>query len=537
MDEQRTLRLATTTAILFAIAFGISLSSAMIWNRAFQVDEVEHIHAAYNMRDGRVLYRDFWQGHNPLLYVLIAPVIDTTDPVGSFHRSRVVTGILLLSTVGLVGYCALRLGGKSAALAGVAMILFHTTMMERGMEVRPDGGLALCTIAALALELRDRRPLARYSAQALILGVGFLFTQKAVFATAAFGCLWLLGAIRERRPRLVLQPVALWFAPLALALLVMLPFGCARAFVQQNIIDAFFAGTGAGNRGRFSPLPGLVHESTRNIVFLLLAIGGIVRLAMRKSFVAFLSIVLIASLWANPFPWPYVHVAVLPVLAVTAAVAIAALDRGSGVAVVAALLLVMVNSVPRLLQKAAPSAGAQFATLQEIQRVTTPDDRWFDLAGLYFRPDAYPAAYAMSGELLQWYAHGGFTRMVPELRRRACAGIQFNYRTAALGRDEQAFIAGHYAHYWGNLYLPGAELAHEPRGATRTLEVLKARAFRYDGGGAITVDGTPFRRGTLAAGSHTIGIIESAAPARLIVDTPTPAPPPTPPVELYVNFD
>src|SRR5438552_19135896 len=122
------------------------------------------------------------------------------------------------------------------------------------MEVRPDGALALCTMAALALELRGRgERLTRSCAEAIALGLGFLFTQKAVFATFGFGCLWLWTAFRERRPRLVVLPVVAWLAPLLLALLVMLPFGGARAFVQQTLVAAFFAGAGAESPGRFRP--------------------------------------------------------------------------------------------------------------------------------------------------------------------------------------------------------------------------------------------------------------------------------------------
>lgn len=540
-----TLRLAATTAILAAIAFGAALAAIIIWNRAYQVDEVEHIHAAYNMRDGWTLYRDFWQGHNPLLYLLIAPVVQVDDPVASYHAARVVTGLMLAAIIALIGYCALRLGGPSAALGAIALALFHTTMIERGMEVRPDGGLALCIIAALALELRPRmRPLARYSAEGVVLGLGFLFTQKAVFATAAFGCWWLWQAWKERRLRLVIQPTLLWFAPLAVALVVMVPFGCAGDFIQQNIIDAFFAGAGAKGRGRFSPLPLIVHESARNPLFVLLAIAGVVLWIRRRRetatlFPALLAVALTLSLWGNPFPWPYVHVAVLPVLAVASGCAVASVDRGSRVLVALGIVGALATSLPRLLQDAARGTDAQFALLREVQRVTAKDDRLFDLAGLYFRPDAYPAAYAMSGELLGYYMNGGFARMEPLLRKNACAGVMFNYRTAALADPERAFLRTHYVHYWRNLFLQGLELSGAPRGAAVPFEVLKTRRFRYDGDGAITVDGAPFTRGALQAGVHTVVVYRaSQSPARLIVDTPAPVPPRERPLpDLYVNFD
>ena len=67
-------------------------------------------------------------------------------------------------------------------------------------------------------------------------------------------------------------------------------------------------------------------------------------------------------------------------------------------------------------------------------------------------------------------------------------------------------------------------------------DVLKTREFRYDGGGAISIDGKPFQRGTVTRGVHIVRV-DRAAPSRIIMSTPPPIPPPVPPTELYINFD
>jgi hypothetical protein len=150
MEGRPLLPLAARTVLVCALLVGVATAAAIAWNRSYQVDEVEHIHAAYDMRDGRTLYRDFWQGHPPLLHVLLYPVIDVHDPVDSFHRSRLVSGVLLLAVIALAARCAQRLAGTSALLAAVGLMLFETTLVERGMEVRPDGGLALCIVPCFA---------------------------------------------------------------------------------------------------------------------------------------------------------------------------------------------------------------------------------------------------------------------------------------------------------------------------------------------------------------------------------------------------
>jgi hypothetical protein len=535
--------------VLLAGAIGVAVAAALVLlfavsrHREFQVDEVEHLHTAYDIRDGRTIYRDFWQGHPPLLYAMLAPLTDTRDPVGTYLRGRLLLAVILLGTIALTALCAARLAGGWAAVLAAALGLLHTTMIERGIEVRPDGPLALLIVAALAVELAPRAALRRHSIQALLLGLGVLLTQKLILVLLPFGVLWLIGAWRERRPRLVLQPIVLAAVPLLITCAVLATFGVAGTFLQTVYFSATSAVAHAESRATFSPAFFLLRESARNIAFVIAAIAGLIAIAARRRdraaiFAAALAVTGVAMLWANPFPWPYVHVAFIPLLAVVAGAGLTELVKPAWKPAATALViaLVMTTSLPRLLQKAADSPEQQFAMLREIDRVTPPNARCFDLAGLYFRPDAYPA-FAMSGDMLVSYGAGAFPRMVPELRRNAVGCVLFNYRTAALQSPERDFLAAHVAHYWANLYLPGADLSPMPAGATRTFEVLAPRVFRYDGSGAIIVDGVPFARGPLAAGNHRIDILRAAAPSRLIIDTPPPIPPPAPPRELFPSFD
>jgi hypothetical protein len=256
-------------------------------------------------------------------------------------------------------------------------------------------------------------------------------------------------------------------------------------------------------------------------------------------FTAFAGLAAFAALWLNPFPWPYVHIAVMPVLAVIGSLA-PFLFSGSRVTSALAVIVTIAAiglSAPRLLQKAGDSADAQFATLREVGRIVSPRSTVFDLAGLYFRPDAYPV-YAMSGDMLQSYANGAFPRMVPELRRNKVACVLNNYRMAVLPPLEKNFIGAHFTHYDGYIFLPGADLSAVATGHQRTFEALAEATYRYDGSGAITVDGTPFTRGRLTMGLHRIAVIRASLSSRLIVDTPQPVPAQTEPrAPLFGQFD
>lgn len=529
----------------FALLIGLFLLAAVCGNRMFQVDEVEHLHAAYNLRDGRMIYSDFWQGHPPLLYVLLLPCVDPADPVASYQRGRIFSGAILLITIALCGYCGSKLGNRWTALLAAGLTLSHTTLIERGIEVRPDGALACCMMAALAIELSQRSTaLRRFTIQSLILGSGLLLSQKGVFPLATFALLWLFTAWRARQPRLALQPLLMSLVPLTVAIGIMAMIGNASFFIRYVILDATSAVSHSAMRATFGPAGFLIREGARNPVFITAVLAGLTLIVIRRRdlltlFTAFPGLAAFGALWLNPFPWPYVHVAVMPLLAVIGSLA-PLLFTGSRVTSALAVIITIVAiamSAPRLLQKAGDSADAQFATLREVGRVVSPRSTVFDLAGLYFRPDAYPV-YAMSGDMLQSYGNGAFPRIVPELRRNNVACVLYNYRTAVLPPLEKDFIGTHFTHYDGYIFLPGADLSAISDGNQRPFETLAGATYRYDGAGAITVDGIPFSRGTLAAGIHRIAVIRSSLSSRLIVDTPPPVPTQSEPrAPLFGQFD
>lgn len=550
---RRALALGLVAAFLAA---GLALVWTISWNRAFQVDEVEHVHAAFNMRTGKLIYRDFRQSHPPLLYVVLQPVVDADDPVATFRRARGLTTALFTLCVGLCGLAAGRLSGLSGGLLAAGLALAHTTFVDRGLEVRTDGPMALCVAAALAVELSRAPRLAKYCGEAALLSAAFLFTNKAVFACFAFGCLWLAAAWRRRRLRLLALPMAVWILPLAAASAIMAAAGNLGQFIAINFGDVVgeVTRTAPHSRGLGLAVKFLAQESRHNLVFGVLAIAGWVlgALAWRRpgapggglGFVAFLALVLFVSLFVNPFPYPYFHVTALPPFVVLAAVAGSRLGSRWGVAAGSAAELGLVflllaatatTSAPRLLQRAVRDYDRQLEVLRQIQRLTEPDDAVFDMAGLYFRPDASPV-YLMTGNTLARYRLGRFPRIPATLRDRQAVAYVFNYRIAWLAGEEKAFLEQHFVHYDGNVFLLGSPLDVAP-GESLELEVLKTKELRYDGAGAVLVDGRPFRRGVLERGPHRVTRVARRGPDRLILATPPPVPwPPRPPQPLYDFF-
>ncbi len=555
--------------ILLAGLLGVVLLGAlgllveMAASRPFQVDEVEHIHAAYELRAGRLIYRDFRQAHDPLLYPLLEPLIDPARPAASFRRARILSTGMLLGTIVLVGLCAYRLSNWLGAWLAGGLCLTNTTLLERGMEVRPDGAVALCTAAALAVELSGWSARRRFVVEGLLLSAAFLFTNKAAFACFAFGCLWLVTAVRRRSPSLVVWPMVAWTLPLLSAAAVMAWLGNLVPFLRLNVLSAASEALGtAAHTTRFGPWPFLAHEGLRNGVFSALALAGLIYGAaawLQRSpapsscrnvagvrFTLVLGVVLLASLWLNPFPFPYLHVTVLPTLAVLAGVVVACVAsrfgltaaRPAGLALVLVLVAVsLLVTFPRLVDVASRSQTHQLETLEEVQRVTDPGDPVFDMVGLYFRPDGQ-FAYLMTGNTFSRYRAGGLPPIPEELRRTGTVALIVSYRTSWLDAPDRRFLAQRFVHYDGNIFLLGADLSRLAVGETRRFEALAEKRFRIEGAGTFEVDGAPFREGVLRRGWHEVRRLTGNGPGRLIVATPEPVPwPPRPPARLYVNFD
>jgi hypothetical protein len=237
----------------------------------------------------------------------------------------------------------------------------------------------------------------------------------------------------------------------------------------------------------------------------------------------------VATLWINPFPYPYLHVTALPGVALVIAYGILRAVRHwtsirpwlSYAASVVAIALSLTTSLPRLLDKTVDGTAPQLAFVAQVHAITPEDGTVFDLAGLHFRADPYPV-YVMTKIMIERYKQGAFPRMIPFLRENRVATIVANYRTRLLEEDLKSFIRDHFVRYNRYLYVPGAEINNLQAGQSRPFEVLTPRIFRFHGEGDLLVNGTEFVHGMLGKGTYMLSTAAGAVHGRLIVDVPPP---------------
>lgn len=533
-DPSRLVQVALVGVVLVAG----TLACLLAWQRAYQVDEVESIHAAYALASGKLVYRDFWQGHHPLLYLLLAPILPVDDPIVAFRIARLFCFALFAASVGLAGWLTRRLGGP-AGLA-MALLLLHSTFVERGLEVRPDTLMTPLVLLALVVGTFESRPMPwRFRVQALLLGLAFLATQKAAIASVAFGCFWSACAIRERRPSLVVLPCLLWLLPWLGMLGVLAMAGGLEEYARFNLFHPgeSVQGQGAAAAVRFSALGPLRVEGARNLAFSVAAIGagfavlvGALRGGARDRRralwpTAALAVVWIAGLFVMPFPYPYSHAAGIPPIAVLIATVV---GQGVGpigppprrarvVALLSGLLVVgaMATSIPRIVGERAKDNARQLHVLARVQALTDASSPVFDLAGLYFRPDAYPV-YVMTGAHFARYRRGDYPPIAPWLREHGLDLFVVNYRMRWLDGEDRAFLQENFVRVEPNLFLSGRDLDGLAAGEIRRFEVTRAGDYRFDGGGELLVDGRAFRSGRLERGVYALSAPGGIGRGRLV---------------------
>jgi 4-amino-4-deoxy-L-arabinose transferase-like glycosyltransferase len=251
-------------------------------HRRFDIDELEHAHAAWCVAQGLIPYRDFFEHHPPALYLLSAPFFHAMSPGAGFDRA-VYTLVMCRVAMWLLAAVAIALTHRLATIAiqpaglanGVwAVFLLATSFqfLNTAMEFRPDVPAVVCVLTAFVCALEPQRrnsPVQRWwpLAAGAALGASLLFTQKAIFAVP--GVVVVVAKTDRRRM-------------LELAIGVMIPIAMVAGWFAANgallsLLDGTIVRNVAINRDRSSPLPGLFASVLRNLPLYGLGLAGAVK--------------------------------------------------------------------------------------------------------------------------------------------------------------------------------------------------------------------------------------------------------------------
>ncbi len=191
-------------------------------NYALCHDEIEAVHAAWNVLQGERVYLDFFEHHNPLFYFVLVPMVGA---LGEHSSTLVVCRLAMLPFVGGMVLITFLLGrrifGPRTATLAALLLMASPCFVGKIIEVRPDVPQTFFGLLALLLlcPWRGRPSLWACGGAGLCLGISFLFLQKAIFFGAALGIilLWRIARRQMGAPSVLAIVVGV--------LLPLLPFG------------------------------------------------------------------------------------------------------------------------------------------------------------------------------------------------------------------------------------------------------------------------------------------------------------------------
>jgi len=191
-------------ALGFFVLGNIALSLFYLLYKPFNPDELQHLHIAWLVSQGEIIYRDFWEHHGAAYGLLNGALMYIVNPAPSANVLIWFRSLSLIATLGVMIIIWLmarqlslsRLGSFLAVAAYASLFI----VQNKGIEMRPDALQNLFWVGGLYLLIRNQSG----GSFGRAVGVGALFALAILSNTKAgigplfvvvFYCLghWLCG--------------------------------------------------------------------------------------------------------------------------------------------------------------------------------------------------------------------------------------------------------------------------------------------------------------------------------------------------------
>ena len=353
-----------------AVALSLLTPALLLFLAPFNPDEVEYFRASRWVASGLVPFRDFWEHHLPLHWILLAPFAPLTRPANV--ESLLVLRLAQLPLIALTFYFALRMlvrAGVSRAASLFGLSLFFLAIHRSVVEIRIDVTMNLFLLAGLLALTADSAVRPGRSALPLLsgvlLGLACLASQRAIPMALVAAASSLLPELTSGRPhslrslaRRPLLTVAGLAAIAIVALFVAWSLGALPAlwedcFRQNLLYERLTEQEGRGPAAldwarRFLLRPGAVALFALGIAGGLLGLRN-ARTRALTAVAATLAVAQVAFLAAIRSPFPYQFQTLFWLLALLAAVALDVVMRVDLRAAVGAASAVAILSVAGML--------------------------------------------------------------------------------------------------------------------------------------------------------------------------------------------
>jgi len=152
-------------------------------------DDIEHLRAAYFVSLGYVPYRDFFEHHHPLIWYVLAPLMNFIPHVTStaVYIGRAISYVVSIGT----GYFIYKIiqkisGDKQTALIGICLCFWAVFTWPAMFNVKPDIYMRFCFYGGLyyLLQYFYEQKFKYLQISFILFTIGFLFLQTIVMLGA-----------------------------------------------------------------------------------------------------------------------------------------------------------------------------------------------------------------------------------------------------------------------------------------------------------------------------------------------------------------
>ena len=188
---------------ILQIIFAVFLSFWILFNHQPKTgDDVEHLHSAWLVFNGKVPYNDFFQHHNPLLWYIYAPLLGfMAYDIAVFDVVRIISTLILFLNLYIIWLIVKRFMSNSymASLISIASI-FPSYVIYSGQDFRPDNYMVFCLILGLfyLLSYLDQHKVKSLVISFSLFALSFFFMQKIIFTLAVVGLIVVYLLIKNK---------------------------------------------------------------------------------------------------------------------------------------------------------------------------------------------------------------------------------------------------------------------------------------------------------------------------------------------------
>lgn len=470
--------------------------SLLQWGQPLTWDEIEFFRATRWIAEGRLPFRDYWEHHLPLQWVLFAPAAFLfSDGAGT----GAVVALRWAQLPLWIGAFAIAMNlARTARLqmrwGALVLLLVSPWFVRTAIQYRVDVPAHLAYVGAVALLAGATQEKWRSFLAGALFSLAVLSNMRLaplVVLTVLVVAFWCAPQRRWRWNGAVLRVIGGGAAVAALFLSLLAATGATSGFLEgviwYNTTADRFVPDEASSFLRRLAAP-LLQKDPGGTLFLFAGAAG-ATIALRDirrpgplQIIALLALGSLATIVPMAVHYEYHFQTSAILLLPLAALALGQVPRAAPLVPAVAALLLAVNATAMLLPEARAAIRYQDRVMHEVDRRTRPDEPVWDGCGYALRRDpAYRYWFLPAGVRLLADERLIENYDLEQIESNPPAAIIFNERLRnwMVGRPRlAAYVTHHYVPVYRNLWLPGMSAAVGPEPSQVTWSVL--RSGRYD---------------------------------------------------------